>query len=60
MSDFFVSLFFAAGVGAFVYSKLARRVGYGNAQNVWILVGVCFVLALGFFYSLLAVALNIH
>lgn len=56
--NFFYSLLFAAGVAAFVYSKMGRRVGYGNQQSVWTIVGVSFVLALLFFYSLLAYVLH--
>lgn len=44
MGNGLLSLFVAAGVAAFVYSKMGRRVGYGNSQNVWTLVGVSFAL----------------
>jgi hypothetical protein len=30
--------FFGAGVAAYVYSTFARRVGYSNKQNVFILL----------------------
>ena len=56
---FFYSLLFAAGVAAFTYSKMGRRVGYGNQQNVWTIVGVSFVIALVFFYTLLAFVLHV-
>jgi hypothetical protein len=58
--DFLYSLFFGAGVAAFAYSKLGRRVGYGNAQSVWTIVGVVFVLVTIFFYTLAAFVLHIH
>jgi len=55
---FLYSFFFAAGVAAFAYAKLGRRVGYGNQQSVWQIVAVSFVLALIFFYTLLAFVLH--
>jgi len=51
--DLLYALFFGAGVAAFVYSRFARRVGYGNTQNVAILVGVIFILATIFFFTIL-------
>ena len=54
------SLFFGAGVVGFTYTKMGRRVGYGNTRNVWLVVGVSFVLAAIFFYTMLAFVLNIH
>jgi len=46
------SLFFAAGVAAFAYAKFGRRIGYGNSQNVWIFVGISFIIAFIFFYTI--------
>ena len=54
------ALFFGAGVAGFTYAKMGRRVGYGNAVNVWIVVGVSFVIAAIFFYTLLVYILNVH
>lgn len=48
--DFLYSVFFGAGVASFVYTRMGRRVGYGNSQNVWLIVGVAFVLTTIFFY----------
>jgi hypothetical protein len=48
------ALFFGAGAAAFVYTKMGRRIGYGNSQNVWLIVGVTFVLVTIVFYTLLA------
>ncbi len=45
------SIFFGAGVAAFAYARMGRRVGYGNSQNVWLIVGVVFVLVTIFFYT---------
>ncbi len=52
--DFLISACFGAGVAAFAYSKLGRRIGYGNTQNIWVMVGVFFVIATAFFYSIIA------
>ncbi len=48
------SMFFGAGVAAIAYSRLGRRVGYGNEQNVWTIVGVIFVLVSAFFFTIIA------
>ena len=50
----------AAGVGALVYSKLGPRLGYGNTQNVWLLVGVSFGLIFLVMITLLKYVINIH
>ncbi|HET7060370.1 MAG TPA: hypothetical protein VFH99_03615 [Candidatus Saccharimonadales bacterium] len=39
------SIFFGAGVAAVAYTRLGRRAGYGNTQNVWLITGVVFVIA---------------
>jgi hypothetical protein len=48
------ALFFGAGVAAIAYTRLGRRVGYGNTQNVWTVVGVIFIVAAIIFYTILA------
>ncbi len=58
--NFMLSFFFAAGVAAFAYSKMGRRTGYGNAQSVWAIVGVSFVITFIFFYTLAAWVLHLH
>lgn len=57
--DFLYSVFFGAGVAGFAYTKMGRRVGYGNPQYVWTIVGVVFVLTSLFFFTLLKYILNI-
>ena len=55
---FLFSIFFGAGVAAWVYSKLGRRIGYGNTQHIWVTVGVVFLLATAVFYSVFALLLT--
>ena len=51
--NFLYAVFFGAGVAAFAYSVLGRRIGYGNQQNVWVIVGVVFVIFTIVFYTIL-------
>lgn len=44
MSNFIIALFLAAGASAFMYTKSGARLGYGNAQKVWGMVALTFVL----------------
>jgi hypothetical protein len=48
------AVFFGAGVAAVAYSRLGKRVGYGNQANVWLITGVVFVLVTFIFYTILA------
>lgn len=48
------SIFFGAGAAAFVYTKMGSRLGYGNAQNVWVVTGVSFLIATIIFYTIFA------
>ncbi|HSX45594.1 MAG TPA: hypothetical protein VLG27_01150 [Candidatus Saccharimonadia bacterium] len=57
--DFLFALFFGAGTAAFIYSKMERRVGYGNTANIMTITGVVFVVATIFFYTILKFILNI-
>jgi len=56
---FLLSIGFGAGVAAFVYSKMARRVGASDPKTLWTIVGVVFVLTTIIFATLLAL-LGIH
>lgn len=56
---FLYSLFFGAGVAAFAYSRVGRRVGYGNTQNVIVAIGAIFIIATAFFFSVAAFILHI-
>jgi hypothetical protein len=58
--DFLFSVFFGAGVAAFAYTKMGKRVGYGNQERVWLIVGVAFVIATIFFFTLIDLVLNVH
>lgn len=57
--DFLYSVFFGAGVAGFSYTRMGRRVGYSNTQNVVIVVGVIFVLTTLFFFTILKFILGI-
>ena len=50
---FFYSVMFGAGAAAFIYTKMGRRIGYGNEKNVWTVVGVTFVMTSIFFATIL-------
>lgn len=41
-------------MAGFAYSRMGRRVGYGNTQNVTVVVIVTFVLATIIFYTVIA------
>lgn len=56
--NFLYAIFFGAGVAGFAYTRLGRRVGYGNSQNVWLITGVAFVIATAVFYTIFAYILN--
>ncbi|HVW23001.1 MAG TPA: hypothetical protein VHB51_00735 [Candidatus Saccharimonadales bacterium] len=58
--DFMFSMMFGGGVAAFVYSKMERRLGAGNSQNIWTVVGISFLAAVIFCYTLFAFVLGIH
>jgi hypothetical protein len=53
------SLFFGAGLAAWVYSKMSRRIGYGNTENNVILTAVVFFISTIVFYTILVYILNI-
>lgn len=53
MGNALLSLMLAAGIAGFVYSRLGRRIGYGNSGNVWKMVGLSFVLSFLIIFILL-------
>lgn len=54
------SLFFGAGAAAFVYAKFGRRIGYGNAKQIWVTVGVVFLITFFVFYTISRLFLPAH
>lgn len=58
MSNLLYSIFFGAGVAALAYYKIGPRLGYGNSQNIWTMVGVIFVLSTIVFWTIMATAIN--
>jgi hypothetical protein len=53
------SIFFGAGVAGFAYTRIGRRVGYGNTQNVTVTIGVIFVLSTAVFFTVLTTLFNL-
>jgi hypothetical protein len=53
------AVFMGAGVAGLAYTKLGRRVGYGNDQAVWIVVGVAFFMTFVFTFTLFKFILHI-
>jgi hypothetical protein len=49
--DLLYSIFFGAGAAAFMYAKFGRRIGYGNAKQVWMMVAVVFVITFIVFFT---------
>ncbi|MDB5175802.1 MAG: hypothetical protein JWM81_660 [Candidatus Saccharibacteria bacterium] len=60
MSNALISLFLAAGGAAFTYAKMGPRLGYGNSQNVWMLVGIVFALIFVVFMVLLNTLIKLN
>lgn len=55
---FLYAIFFGAGVAGFSYTRLGRRAGYSNTQNVFTIVGVIFVLSTIVFFSVLSLFIH--
>lgn len=60
MGSGLISLFIAAGVAGFAYSKLGQRIGYGNSQSVWTIVVAAFVVSFLIVFILLHTLLTIN
>jgi len=58
--NFLFAIFFGAGVAAVVYGRMGRRLGYSNQQNLSLIVGIAFVIAAVFFYTILAFFIKPH
>lgn len=46
MGPFMVALFFSAGVSAWLYTQLQRRMGGSNSRSVWMATGGAFLFIL--------------
>lgn len=60
MSNWIVALMLAAGVAGWVYSKMSRRLGYGNTQSLWIVVAAAFVAVFLFVWTLTRYVIPLH
>lgn len=47
------ALFFGAGFTAWCYSRIGRRIGYGNTQNIFVTLAVIFVISTVVFFTIL-------
>ena len=43
-SNVIISLILGAGAGAFTYSKLGKRIGYGNTKRLWLTIAIVFAI----------------
>lgn len=59
MSNFLVSLFFAAGVGGWAYAQLARRSGNANPGSTAMAAGGAALLAFIFAFTMLKFVLGL-
>lgn len=57
--DLMYAIFMGAGVAGIAYTKLGRRIGYGNGNAVWIIVGVAFFMTFLFTFTLFKFVFNI-
>jgi hypothetical protein len=57
--DLLYSIFFGAGIAGFTYTKIGRRIGFGNAQMVWVVTGVAFLLSFIFFFTVMKFIVNV-
>lgn len=48
------AIFFGAGLAAISYGFIGKRVGISNAQQIYMFVGVVFVIATIIFYTILS------
>jgi hypothetical protein len=53
------SIFFGLGAGGFAYTKMGKRIGYGNSSSVWIVSGVAFLIGTVVFYTFLTTILGL-
>jgi hypothetical protein len=60
MSDTLVALIIAAGASGITYSKIGRRLGYGNSGKLWMIIALAFVLTFVIMITLLELVLNVH
>lgn len=58
MTNLLYAIFFGAGVAAFAYTRLGRRIGYGNSTNVWTSIGVIFLISTAIFYTVFSYILS--
>jgi len=55
---FLIACLFGAGIAGVTYTRMGRRLGYANTQNVNLIVGIAFVLSTIVFYTILVTVAN--
>jgi len=51
--DSLIAMAFGAGAAGFAYTKLGRRVGYGDQKSVFTIVATVFVITSLVFYTII-------
>lgn len=60
MNTALASIMFAAGVAAFVWTKVGRRTGNGDPKTVYLTAGLAGVASFVVFFTLLKFVLNVN
>lgn len=58
MGNLWFSFILGAGAGLFIYLKGGKSIGYGNAQTVWAVTLITFVVVWVFVYTLMRYVLH--
>jgi hypothetical protein len=59
MKNFWIAIAFSAGFTALIYSKFGRRIGYGNPQAIWTVMGIVAFMSFVFLYTMFVYVLHL-